>query len=84
VEDPTDSNFIICKDKTTGKKVRKPKPADWPKTKMEACDTYQKATDVVVVEKCWVHRLPVCANDPFLGTSAVVDDPRKRFDTVTL
>lgn len=49
VEDPTDPNFIVCKDKTTEKKVRKPQPADWPKTKMEACDTCQKAADVVVV-----------------------------------
>jgi hypothetical protein len=48
-EDPTDPNFIICKDKTTGKKIRKPKPPDWPKTKMEGCDTCQKAADVVVV-----------------------------------
>jgi hypothetical protein len=48
-EDPTDPNFIICKDKTTGKKIRKPKPADWPKTKMEACDTCQTAADVVVI-----------------------------------
>ena len=49
VEDPTDPNFIICKDKTTGKKIRKPKPADWPKAKMEACSTCQTAADVVVV-----------------------------------
>ena len=48
-EDPTDPNFIICKDKTTGKKVRKPKPADWPTTKMEACENCQRAADVVVV-----------------------------------
>jgi hypothetical protein len=29
-EDPTDPNYIICKDHQTGKKIRKPKPADWP------------------------------------------------------
>ena len=48
-EDPTDSNFIICKDKTTGKKIRKPKPADWPKTKMEACENCQQAAEVVII-----------------------------------
>jgi tetratricopeptide (TPR) repeat protein len=48
-EDPADPNFIICKDKTTGKKVRKPKPADWPKTKMEACESCQAAADIVIV-----------------------------------
>jgi hypothetical protein len=48
-EDPTDPNFIICKDKTTGKKIRKPKPADWPKMKMEACENCQRAADVIIV-----------------------------------
>ena len=41
-EDPTDPNFIICKDKTTGKKIRKPKPPDWPKTKMEGCESARR------------------------------------------
>jgi hypothetical protein len=31
--DPTNPNFIICKNHQTGKDVRKPKPADWPKEK---------------------------------------------------
>jgi hypothetical protein len=31
--DPTNPNFIICKHHQTGKDVRKPKPADWPKEK---------------------------------------------------
>ncbi|MFC5474683.1 RHS repeat domain-containing protein [Paraherbaspirillum soli] len=36
-EDPKDPNYIICKD-PNGKKVRKKKPADWPKeTKKEMC-----------------------------------------------
>ena len=31
--DPTNPNFIICKHHQTGKDVKKPKPADWPKEK---------------------------------------------------
>ena len=36
--DPNDPNFIICKDKRDGKKIRKPKPADWPPDKKFVCD----------------------------------------------
>jgi RHS repeat-associated protein len=50
-EDPSDPNFIICKHHQSGKKVRKPKPADWPgnKQKSEQCDRCNAAKRVVFV-----------------------------------
>jgi RHS repeat-associated protein len=50
--DPSDPRFIICRDFQTGKKVRKPKPADFPPNRMEEagqqCKTCTMAAEVVV------------------------------------
>ncbi|WP_363798206.1 RHS repeat-associated core domain-containing protein [Lysobacter firmicutimachus] len=47
-EDPTDSAFIICKDHQSGKKIRKPKPSDWPTAKFECGEGCQTGAKVVV------------------------------------
>ncbi|MFY9259303.1 MAG: RHS repeat-associated core domain-containing protein [Gallionella sp.] len=67
-EDPSDPNYIICKDHQSGKKIRKPKPADWPNSKAESCPDqsfFSKAAD-------WLHDKlysPAPEKDPFSDDS---------------
>lgn len=47
---PTDPSKIICKHKTSGKWIPKPKPADWPKDPLVACDgNCRKTAEVITV-----------------------------------
>ncbi len=45
-EDPNDPTKIICKDKKSGKKITKPKPADWNDYKSESCGDNCQATAI--------------------------------------
>jgi RHS repeat-associated protein len=59
---PSDPKKIICVDKGTGKKIEKPKPADWPKDAKFECDTGCQAIGAGIIVGCVV----TCAIAPHL------------------